>query len=113
MTKKFDLGNNNPLESSALFSGSDQAAPKKKKGKPQNPNLVRGKSIQEGLTKDYTRATFIVPVEQLDRLKNYAYTERISMKEAIERCLTEFLDSEEARLEDEGQEILDRNGGAE
>ena len=65
---------------------------RKTKGRPKKDDLVRDNSVQEGLTKDWTRATFIMNVDTLDKLKNYAYTERLSLKEAVDDILKDFLD---------------------
>lgn len=40
---------------------------------------------------EYTRMTFIVKKELLDKLRDYAYTERIDLKEAINTALDSFL----------------------
>lgn len=60
-------------------------------GRPRNENLVRDKSPQEGLPEEWTRATFIVRCDQLDKLKDFAYTKRVSLKKALEVALDEFL----------------------
>lgn len=67
--------------------------PAKRKGRPRNENLVRASSVQDGLTPDWTRATFIVRVAYLEKLKDYAYTMRIPYKKAVDRALAAFLDS--------------------
>lgn len=85
--------------------------PERSIGRPQNANIVRDNSVQEGLTKDFTRATFIIEVDLLERMKNLAYTERKGIKETINDLLRKSLDSEEKKLKKEGIEILDRNGG--
>ncbi len=36
---------------------------------------------------EYTRATFMIRKDQLEKLKNYCYTERITQKEAVEKAL--------------------------
>ena len=59
-------------------------------GRPRNPNIVRDNTAQKGLTKEWTRSTFILRVEQLEKLKDYAYTERLTIKEALENILDEF-----------------------
>lgn len=46
---------------------------------------------RKGLTPDMARATFIVKVDLLEKLKDYAYTERISIKDAMSAALSEFL----------------------
>lgn len=61
-----------------------------KRGRPQK-NLVSTNGVQAGLPKDWTRATFIVRCDQLKKLKDYAYTERVTLKEALEMVLNEFL----------------------
>lgn len=105
------------LENNPIFAGLEdqetdsEAEEKRKRGRPKKDNLVRDNSVQEGLTEDYTRATFIVRVSLLEKLKNYAYTDRLSMKDAIDKLLTEALDREEKRLNKQGSKLLDRNGG--
>ena len=51
----------------------------------------RTNSVQAGLPDDWTRATFIVRIAYLDKLKDFAYTERISIKEALDVALERFL----------------------
>ena len=48
-------------------------------------------SVQAGLPDDWTRATFIVRITYLEKLKDFAYTERISIKEALDVALERFL----------------------
>ena len=48
-------------------------------------------SVQAGLPDDWTRATFIVRIAYLEKLKDFAYTERISIKEALDVALERFL----------------------
>ena len=104
---------NNPLTSSALFKdpedpGQPQKDEKKKTGRPRNKELVRGNSVQEGLTADYTRATFILKVATLEKLKDYAYTERLNMKDAVNDLLESALAAEEKKLAKKGEKILQR-----
>ena len=89
----------------------EEITEKPRRGRPQNGDLVRGVSVQEGLTQDYTRATFIMRVDLVEKLKNYAYTERLSMKDAVNMLMADALRREESRLEKQGQRLLDRNGG--
>ena len=51
----------------------------------------RVSSVQAGLPDDWTRATFIVRIAYLEKLKDFAYTERISIKEALDVALERFL----------------------
>lgn len=103
----------NPLfaEPEAKPEQAAPAAEKRKRGRPQKEELVRGNSVQEGLTEEYTRATFILRVDLVEKLKNYAYTERLTMKEAVNKIIDEALTREEKRLAKQGNEILDRKGG--
>lgn len=81
------------LENSGLFAQAETPEePKKKLGRPLNERIVRDNTVQEGLTADYTRATFIVEVELLEKLKDHAYTERLSLKDLINSILREYLD---------------------
>lgn len=64
----------------------------KRRGRPKNEDLIRDNPAQEGLTADWTRATFIVRKGHLEKLKDYAYTERLTLKEALDKALGAFLD---------------------
>lgn len=83
------LGNN------PLFGNTEEVAPvqpdKKPVGRPKSDHIVRGNSVQEGLTEEFTRATFIVRCDLLDKLKDYAYTERESLKDVVNNILEDFL----------------------
>lgn len=57
------------------------------------------KSSQEGLREGYTRATFIVREDLLKKLKDYAYTERETLKDVVNKMIAQFLD---------GKEIIER-----
>lgn len=64
----------------------------KRRGRPKNEELIRDKPAQKGLTADWTRATFVVRKGHLEKLKDYAYTERLTLKEALDKALGAFLD---------------------
>ena len=92
-----------------LFENQEQtkkAAAKGKKGRPAKKEIVRANTAQKGLPEDYTRATFILHVDTLEKLKDYAYTERLSMKEAINKLLSSALASEQKKLTKKGIELL-------
>ena len=72
------------------------------KGRPRKADLVRDNSTQEGLTEDYTRATFILRVDTLNDLKDYAYTNRITIKEALETVIAKYMEEYKAN----GGELL-------
>jgi hypothetical protein len=59
---------------------------------------VRDNSAQAGLTVEWTRATFICRTELLEKLKDYAYTERLSLKDALDMALSEFLEDKTGLL---------------
>lgn len=80
------------VENSGLF-GSMETPETPKIGRPRNEKIVRDNPVQEGLTAEYTRATFIVEVELLDKLKDHAYTERLSLKDLINKILREYLET--------------------
>ncbi len=101
------------LENSALFGGNElpeEAPVKRRPGRPMSQNLVRDNAVQEGLTPEYTRATFIMKVELLERLKDYAYSERIHLKDAVNELLETALADEERRIRSEGRDIIKRGG---
>lgn len=70
----------------------------KKQGRPRKESLVRNNAAQEGLPEDWQRATFIVRVGHLEKLKDYAYTERLSLKDALDEALEQFLEDKENLL---------------
>lgn len=84
------------LENTGLFSQiGDQdsmRSVKKQSGRPLNEKIVRTNSVQEGLPDTLTRATFIVDVDVLNTLKDYAYTERRSIKDVVNQALREFVE---------------------
>lgn len=97
------------LENNPLFTPEQEAEIIRqdgKKGRPKKDDIIR-QGAQAGLTADYTRATFIVNVELLEEVKNYAYTERLSMKDAVNKLLSDSLEA----WKKNGGELLDRKGG--
>ncbi len=62
-----------------------------KRGRPRSNFREVTKASQEGLPEHWTRATFIVQEDLLDTLKDYAYTERITIRDAIQEALTQYL----------------------
>ncbi|MGI6226622.1 MAG: hypothetical protein ACOYJ1_10235 [Peptococcales bacterium] len=63
--------------------------------RPQNVRREYTKSSQEGLKENWTRATFIVREDILEKFKDYAYTERLTHKELINSILEEYLKDKE------------------
>lgn len=73
---------------------------RQKQGRPRTIYREYEKSSQEGLQDNFTRATFIVREDLLKKLKDYAYTERETLKDVVNKMLAEFL---------EGKEIIERD----
>ena len=90
---KFNLQNN------PLFSEQDAATIKA----TQKTNAGRPKNADAD---DFQRMTFIVRKEHLKKLRDYAYTERIDIKEALDQALTQFLKNKKDLLE-----APDKKGG--
>lgn len=74
--------------------------PRSNMGRPRTIYREYEKTSQEGLQDNFTRATFIVKEDLLKKLKDYAYTERETLKDVVNRMLTEFL---------EGKEVIERD----
>lgn len=115
-TKKFEMPEDAISEvSTALFSNmkeQPQEQLKKKVGRPRKDNVIHdeneGPSRQKGLPNTHTRTSIIISNELLTRLNNYAYTERLSVKDAFDKLLNMSLDKEEKRLQKAGIEILEK-----
>lgn len=58
----------------------------KKIGRPKREDLIRD-GVQKGLSAEWTRASFIIRVDLLQKLKDYAYTKRIAIKDALNEAL--------------------------
>ena len=71
------------------------------RGRPRKEEIIREKGAQQGLTADYTRTTFILNVHLLEKLKDYAYTKRITLKDALEEILTGYFTEYENNPENE------------
>lgn len=74
------------LEDSGLFAPVEE-----KKTEKLSEKTIRTNTVQEGLPANLTRATFIVDVDILETLKDYAYTERIPIKEVVDQALREYV----------------------
>lgn len=83
------------VDGSALFGSMSQEEVReaviKKTGRPQNDKLVRETGAQKGLPVELTRQTLIVSVDQMETLKNYAYTERMKLKDVVSQAFEEFI----------------------
>lgn len=54
-------------------------------------------AARRGLQEDLTRATFILKQEYLDKIKAYAYWERLQIKDVLEQMCDDFFDSKKVR----------------
>lgn len=85
------------IDGSALFGSMSQAevreAVTKKPGRPKNDALVRETGAQKGLPAEFTRQTLIVSVDQIETLKNYAYTERKKLKDVVAQAFKEYIEN--------------------
>jgi len=63
-----------------------------KPGRPKNDELLR-EGAQNGLPATMTRQTMIVNVEQIETLKNYAYTERRRLKDIVAEAFAEYINN--------------------
>ncbi len=73
----------------------ERPAPAKGKGRGAKPS--REKSSKAGLPEGWSRATFIVKEEYLEKLKDYSYWERLTLKEALDGVLSQFFKGREIR----------------
>lgn len=84
------------IDRSALFGNMTQEEIREavtlKPRRPQNDKLVREIGPQKGLPVELTRQTLIVSVEQMETLKNYAYTERMKLKNVVSQAFKEFIE---------------------
>ena len=67
-----------------------------RRGKPRKENLVRS-GVQNGLTDEWTRACFIIRVDSLKQLKEIAYEDHVTIKEALDEILKEYFDQRETK----------------
>lgn len=99
---KFNLENNplfSPQEEKPVLSEKDvkaikEAQPKTGAGRPKNSDAD-----------DFQRMTFIVRKEHLEKLRDYAYTERIDLKIALDQALESFLKKKKDLLRDPRNEV--------
>ena len=93
MTKKEDRFN---IDQLGLFKDMTteeiREAVLKKQGRPKNENLVREPGAQKGLPAELTRQTLIVSVDQIETLKNYAYTERLKLRTVVTEAFEEYIE---------------------
>ena len=89
----------------------DNPLMKKKTGRPRKPGVLHtdegAPTVQNGLPADLRRFTVILKTENCETLKNYAYTQRIPIKDALNEILEDFFTR--YRKNPNNEPILDRN----
>ncbi len=63
----------------------------------ESPEMAQGKTPQKGLREGWTRATFILRKDYLERLKRRAYWERKKIKEVVDEALRLYLSGKKRR----------------
>jgi len=86
-----NLGKQDLLDNSSL-----QSKPELQSKKSKQSNTVK-KSTHKGLDDGWTRATFIMSETYLDKIKDYAYWERLQIKEVLNEALDNFFEDKKVR----------------
>lgn len=84
-----------PQEIKALTMLLAEAKGPAKRGRPRTNFREVTKSSQEGLPENWTRATFIVRESHLETLKDYAYTQRMTIRDALDQALEQYLEDKQ------------------
>ena len=90
------------IKDTSKEAGAAEPSVKLKAGRPATSKRVITKTSQEGLDEGYTRATFIVREKLLEKLKDYAYTDRRSLKVIINEILEAYLKDKRPMKRPEG-----------
>ena len=77
----------------------------KKNVQKKKKELVRERGAAYGLPVGTTRKTFIIKEDALDRLLDYAYTERIKLKDVLTIIVNDYID----QYEQNGGKLLHRD----
>lgn len=95
-----------------LLSGNaaeSESTGRKKAGRPRREDLVRDNSAQDGLPAEYTRFSVICKAGNVKDLKDYAYTKRITLKEAVDEVIESFF--RDYRNNPDNEALLDHTRG--
>lgn len=84
-----------PLRPASSSQAEHQSAGRNK-ARAAKP-VSREKTSKAGLPEGWSRATFIVKEEYLEKLKDYSYWERLTLKEAMDGILSQFFNGREVR----------------
>ncbi len=66
-------------------------------GFTQSAVMISKKTSQQGLTDGWTRATFILRKEHLEKIKSVSYWERKKIKEVVDEALRLYLRGKKAK----------------
>lgn len=69
----------------------------------------KGRAAKRGLPEEFTRATFIIREDYFEKLKDVAYTDRVTMKDLMEKVLGEYIKNNV----DTRTDVLSRNKSTE
>lgn len=85
------------IENNPLFSESTKSLLAEQQETSDVKNISEPEKVVRKINSydsgSFTRATFIVQVKLLEDLKNYAYTERLTLKELVNELLSIGLDN--------------------
>lgn len=94
-------------------TAEEQKEPTAKKSGRRRADLVRnengGNSVQQGLPIEYTRFTCICKVNNVNDVRDYAYTKRITVKEAVDEIIEKFF--QDYRSNPKNEKLLDHTRG--
>lgn len=78
---------------------------------PEQEAAIRADQLKDSVTHEWTTATFKVRKTNMKKLRDYAYTERIEIKEALDQALETFLADKTDLLEAPEKPITTRKRG--
>ena len=94
-----------------LFTAPEPTEREKgKAGRPRKTGIIRnedgGQSAQEGLTEENTRFSCIMKVENVEFIRNYAFTKRLKIYEAMNEIIETY--AEQYTNNPENEKIINR-----
>lgn len=75
--------------------------------RPRNDDIVRESGAQQGLSKNDTRMTFIIPIETAEKLRAFAYTKNMTLKDTLTIMVDKYI--EDYEKDPNNEPILRRN----
>lgn len=99
----------NPLDE--LFGQDEPKVEEKPVLSEDDVARIRAEQLKDSVTHEWTTATFKVRKTNMKKLRDYAYTERIEIKEALDQALEAFLSDKTDLLEAPEKPITTRKRG--